>query len=571
MKYIFLVLTQIFIFQNVHSQSFDWGFALGSVQEDFGHHITRDANNNTYITGYFRDTVDFDPGASSSILIDPPSIARPSVYIAKYDAAGNHIWSKGISPGAIFEDLYVNDISLDANGNVYICGRFEGTVDFDPSSASAPLTPSAGFSSYILKLDPLGNYLDVHTFTGASETFDIEYHTGGLLLTGNFTSQCDFDPTTGVDTITAGSGGSDAFIVRVDTSFSHAWAKSFNGTYSKIEKARYNTAGEIILAGVFKSTVDFDPGLGTQNVVGVNTGLDNLFLCKLTSTGLFVWVNQFGVLGNNVFVGDIATDATDNIYFTGSFLDSLDMDPDTSSSFIYSAGGSDVFVSSFSTGGSFLNAKTLSGNFDISSNGIALDDSNNIYVVGGGKGTIDFDPSTTTNDFTSTNTSNNMSYICKWNNTMDYQWTSVIKSSTGSNANDVVVDDSANVYVTGNFYNFVTTEGFLGTAPSIPASGQASEIYLIKIRQPKATATKNMILHDDLSIYPNPNNGKFIVDVEQSLDGAQYAIFNTIGQQIMNGEFKEGRNIVNHTLPPANYFIKVWNPKGQANRIISVY
>ncbi len=571
MKYFLLIIVQLTFFQIANSQTYDWGFALGSVEEDFGQHVTRDANNNTYITGYYRDTVDFDPSSAVSNLIDPASIARPSVYIAKYDAQGNHLWSKGISPSAVFQDLYVNDIVLDTNGNVYICGRFEGTVDFDPSTAVASLTPSAGFSSYILKLDNAGNYVDVHTFTGASETFGMAYRSGGLLLTGMFTGQCDFDPGSGVDTITAGAGGTDAFMVRVDTGFSHSWAKSFVGTYSKIEKALYDNAGNIILAGVFRATVDFDPSASSNTITGINAGLDNLFLCKLTSSGGFSWVNQFGVLGNNVFVGDITVDAMDQIYFTGAFLDSIDIDPGTAVSNLYAVGGSDVFVSQFTSAGALMGAKTISGSFDVLSHGIALDDSSNIYIVGGGKGTIDFDPSSTTNTFTSTNTSNNMSYICKWDNSLNYIWTSVIKSSSGSNANDVAVDDSANVYVTGNFYNIVTTEGFTGTQPTISPSGQASEIYLIKIRQPKATSTIDIFNEQDLSVYPNPNTGMFQVEVSEFVEPLQFNIYNNLGQQVQRGQLRKGQNNIYLSQPTGTYHLNIWNKQGHFSKAISIH
>ena len=55
-------LYDIFVSKLDASGNFIWAKQIGGTSNDVGFSITVDANGNIYTTGYFRDTVDFDPG-----------------------------------------------------------------------------------------------------------------------------------------------------------------------------------------------------------------------------------------------------------------------------------------------------------------------------------------------------------------------------------------------------------------------------------------------------------------------------------------------------------------------------
>ena len=87
---------------------------------------------------------------------------------------------------------------IDLAGNVYTTGEFRGTVDFDPSPATALKTSNGNADAFVAKYSTTGQYLLSITFGGSSldrvqsVTTDA---TGNIYITGFFRgSNVDFDP-----------------------------------------------------------------------------------------------------------------------------------------------------------------------------------------------------------------------------------------------------------------------------------------------------------------------------------------------------------------------------------------
>ena len=49
-------------------------------------------------------------------------------------------------------------ISVDNNGSVFMTGNFSGTIDFDPGTGVFSLTAAGGLDGYLVKLDNTGNF-----------------------------------------------------------------------------------------------------------------------------------------------------------------------------------------------------------------------------------------------------------------------------------------------------------------------------------------------------------------------------------------------------------------------------
>ena len=105
-------------------------------------------------------------------------------------------------------------IAQDLNGNIYIAGSFQGTTDFDPSSAVYTVTSGGGDDAFISKYDANGNFLSVYTFSNNlyCKIFGLAVdNNNDVIVTGGYSGTVDFDPGVGTSIYTAGSSGTNIF------------------------------------------------------------------------------------------------------------------------------------------------------------------------------------------------------------------------------------------------------------------------------------------------------------------------------------------------------------------------
>jgi len=136
----------IFISKLDASGNFVWAKKLGGPSNNRGNSIAVDASGNVYTTGYFRGTVDFDPGSGTFNLT---SAGNSDIFISKLDASGNFAWAKKLGGTSI--DIGYS-IAVDVSGNVYTTGSFEGTADFDPGSGTFNLTSAGSADIFVHKM-----------------------------------------------------------------------------------------------------------------------------------------------------------------------------------------------------------------------------------------------------------------------------------------------------------------------------------------------------------------------------------------------------------------------------------
>ncbi len=394
----------LFITKLDSSGNFQWAKQIGGTSSDQGTALALDINDNLIITGSFQDTVDFDPDAGTQFLVSSGTI---DAFILKLDANGNFIFAKGFggtagerglaiaadasgniiaggffnntvdfNPGAgVFNltsfgasDIFVvkldasgdfisaeqiggtNDeiiysLSLDVLGNVYACGYFKGTADFDPGAGSAILSSNGNqYDIFVMKLNPDGDLIWVKQMGGSGS--DIGYaltldDNGNVFSTGQFSGTADFDPGVGVYNLNSG-GASDVFVSALDSSGNFLWARSFTGT---ITSAGYSITqddlGNVYASGSFSGTVDFDPGVGSFNLTDISSG--DAFIVKLDSFGNFLTALQMG--GPSKAIGEcVSIDHFGNIFVAGDFEGTADMDPGIGVYTLNSNGFTDIFI-----------------------------------------------------------------------------------------------------------------------------------------------------------------------------------------------------------------------------------
>ncbi|MEA3445471.1 MAG: SBBP repeat-containing protein [Bacteroidota bacterium] len=376
---------------------FEWAAGFGGPDYDQGKSVAVDASGNVYTTGYFYGTVDFDPGSGTYNL---SSNGRDDIFISKLDASGNFVWAKNMG-GSDWNEGY--SIAIDASGNVYTTGHFEGTADFDPGSGTYILSSNNGYDDiFISKLDASGNFVWAKAMGGSFDDngFALAIDaSGNVYTTGIFCGTADFEPGSGTYNLSS-NGDYDIFISKLDASGNFVWAKSMGGSSDdRGYSIALDASGNVYTTGYFySSTVDFDPGSGTYNLT--SNGCGDIFISKLDASGNFVWAKNMG--GSSSDGGNsIAIDASGNVYTTGSFLDTADFDPGSGTHNLSSNGEYDIFISKLDASGNFVWAKSMSGSSSEWGFSIALDASGNVYTTGYFYGTVDFDPGSGTYNLSS--------------------------------------------------------------------------------------------------------------------------------------------------------------------------
>ena len=381
------IFLNIFVSKLDASGNFVWAKQMGGASTAEGLSIAVDASGNVYTTGKFIGTADFDPGPGTYNLTSAGSY---DIFVSKLDSSGNFIWAKRMGGASTDKGL---SIAVDASGNVYTTGLFQGTVDFDPGAGTYNLTSAGGDDIFVSKLDSSGNFVWAKNMGGASndDGYSIAADaSGNVYTTGDFYGTADFDPGPGTYNLTA-AGGLDIFVSKLDSSGNFVWAKNMGGASTDDGYSiALDASDNVYTTGDFSGTADFDPGPGTYNLTSVARSYD-IFVSKLDASGNFVWAKDMGGASND-WGNSIAVDGSRNVYTTGYFTSTADFDPGTGTYNLTSAGQGDIFVSKLDSSGNFVWAKDMGGaSYDVG-NSIAVDASFNVYTTGGFDSTANFDP-----------------------------------------------------------------------------------------------------------------------------------------------------------------------------------
>ena len=106
-----------------------------------------DADENIYLTGSFKGTIDLDPGEGEALYV---SAGGWDIFVLELDAEGNYLWSGQM--GGMSEDYGVN-IEVASSDNIYVSGYFAGTGDFDPSPDMEFMLTATNQSCFVEKLN----------------------------------------------------------------------------------------------------------------------------------------------------------------------------------------------------------------------------------------------------------------------------------------------------------------------------------------------------------------------------------------------------------------------------------
>lgn len=326
-----------------------------------------------------------------------------------------------------------------------------------------------------------------------------------IYVGGRFDGTVDFNPE-GPDhaILTSNGGGADAFLCKFNPTGTLLWARAWGSNgLDRVTAIGIDAASNVYAAGEFQNTVDFNPiGPVHSNLTSTTPGMNEAFLCKYNSTGEFQWARAWGgARGDEAY--NVAVDAEGNSYTVGdSCSPVIDFNPAGDHSWYTNYEGSnpsyfDAFLCKYDTDGNLLWWRAWGGNGYDDCCAVALDDLGNLFVggmFGSTNNTCDFNADTNLPHVTAWFNSHGPypnvldSFLCKYDTDGNFKWARTWGSTNDDPGQAVSPDGQGGVYMTGYFGSWMSHDGVprdtvdfnpSGT-PSNATSQGGCDIYLCR-------------------------------------------------------------------------------------------
>lgn len=230
-------------------------------------------------------------------------------FLSKLTAEGQHLWTlQGIGPGLDFS-THGNGSALDAAGNIYFTGQFQGSVSFGGQSLQ-----SVGNRDMLLScISPEGTVQWIRqygnsTARGVAASVDAD----GVYSASLFFSDSIVLPDTTYH-CSPPSGQSDVVIMKHDHMGNYLWSKHLSGVNSQQVSAMNVHDGQLFVYGAFQNELI----LNSETVSG-SESLRYYLLSLNSDNGSLDWilVSEGGGMAANI--ESLAVDGAD-LYLSGRF------------------------------------------------------------------------------------------------------------------------------------------------------------------------------------------------------------------------------------------------------------
>lgn len=385
------------------------------------------------------------------------------------------------------------DVVTDSQGNVYTVGFYAGTITVGNTS----VTYNGGNADgYLAKYDSNGNAVWVKSFGGAADDVAIAVtvdHADNILITGYFqgagANAFDADPGTNVFPLSqlAPILSRDCFIVKLDNNGDFLWAKQVSnpagGAANEDSKdIIVDSSNNVYVVGGF-NYADFDPGAGQQTILATGGGNNqDGFVLKLDSNGDYVWVKTFNST-SAVVVESIDVDSAGDLLIAGRYQGIVDLNPSATviENSTTSNGNFDTFLVKLDATGNYVWGKVFGGSgYDNPKFVKAI--GTDVYIGGSIVGDQDLDPSSGTNMYTVSGSSDG--YVSKFDSSGNYVASYVVGGSTSSEYEEMyrmILGPNGNLFITGTFLDTADFDNSSNTMSSTSNGGLDG--YILEINQ----------------------------------------------------------------------------------------
>jgi hypothetical protein len=460
--------------------TYRWTHRMGTPGNDMPYGICTDSSGNVYVAGFFYGVADFaeDWGESET----KTSNSRDA-FVTKIGPDGHYLWTRRMG-GTGYENATA--ICTDPNGNIYVAGTFEETVNFEEDWSGTETKTSEGLTDiFVTKINADGSYAWTHRIGDAGDDGAEAICTdsnGNVYVTGSFTSSSFFfDEDWGGNedyNYKGSAGGYDVFITKINANGSYGWTHRIGlmnndgGT-----GVCTDSSGNVYVTGYYGFTYNFALDWADSDVKTCIGAID-AFITKIDANGDYCWTHRIG--GSNYdAAGAICTDSSDNIYVTGYFEGSVNFADDWGGDDTKDALGEDIFVTKLDSSGNYVWTHRIGGSDQESTDSICTDPSGNVYIAGHFQGNFNF-----AEDWGRTDVNESIGYdafVTKITAAGNYAWSHRMGSGDIDWAQAICADTSGNIYLTGYFQDVVNFAQDWGGS-EIKTSAGDRDIFIMKIR-----------------------------------------------------------------------------------------
>lgn len=229
-----------------------------------------------------------------------PSRGSSDLWVVKLSPIGNIVWEKVV--GGSWAD-YIYGVVANPDGYVYLAAGSSSPISFDRTS-----TPIGSYDLWLVKMDISGNIAWDRSYGGTWDDFprSIACAANGDLLIGGYSNS----PPSGTKTSSA-YGNEDFWLVRINTSGTQLWEKSFGTAQGEWPATIGETSeGYIVASGYSPHPASGDK---SQNSFGTN----DFWMIATTAGGTKIWDKTLGGNGDDLPTA-IVPDATGGFMLAGT-------------------------------------------------------------------------------------------------------------------------------------------------------------------------------------------------------------------------------------------------------------
>lgn len=341
-------------------------------------------------------------------------------YLVKMDPAGNLQWT--IILGSSGDDS-VTSLALDmSTGNIIVVGSTLGNLGSTVNLVGSTVN-LGGTDLFVGRFDSSGARIWLEQFgTSGNDSANavVIDHSGFIYVSG--TTDGSFDSN-------ANLGGTDAFLMKLNSNGTKAWVKQIGSADDDTSNALgVDSSDEIYIAGTTQGRLNGQANSGDNESPAI--GYTDIFVAKYDSSGNQQWTVQKGSMSSNT-VGGIAIDSSNHIFVTGSTSGSLDDNP-------YS-GSTNGYLMSFSSSGSIRFIRQFSGSGAVMGSAISVDAQNVLYVTGSAVGNL----------VNLTNAGNSDVFLKAFDSSGVSQWTQLVGTSSDDSGLAVSAGSPSGIFVAG--------------------------------------------------------------------------------------------------------------------------